>query len=151
MYAAAAKDGNEAIRQIRLSLGGDQVKIITLTASAMVQTRQQTLAAGADDFIAKPFRQNELFEKIRLLSGVSYTYADAECAHEPTSARLPALTRERLESLPMEFRQQIHEAAIRGRQDHLYTLIEQFPDLDPETSNLLRGIAARFDYETLIK
>jgi CheY-like chemotaxis protein len=144
-------DGDVAIRQIRSSSGGDQVKIITLTASATAQTRQQTLAAGADDFLTKPFRQNELFEKIRLLTGVRYIYAEAEAAPKPTNALASTLTRERLASLPTEFRQQLHQAAIRGRQMYLFELIEQFAGLDPEIRSLLREVVARFEYETLIQ
>jgi signal transduction histidine kinase/CheY-like chemotaxis protein len=144
-------NGDEAIRHIRRSPGGEQVKIITLTASATEQTRQQTLAANADDFLAKPFRQNELFEKIRLLSGVGYIYAEAQPAPEPNSARQPGLTSKRLESLPVEFRQELREAAIRGRQDYLFELIEQFAALEPEMRAMLRDAVARFDYETLIQ
>jgi hypothetical protein len=56
-----------------------------------------------------------------------------------------------LESLPVEFRQELREAAIRGRQDYLFELIEQFAALEPEMRAMLRDAVARFDYETLIQ
>ena len=92
-----------------------------------------------------------MFEKIRLLIGVGYIYAQAEGGQEPAHARRPGLTRERLESLPAEFRQQMSAAAIRGRQDNLFELIEQFAGLDAEMRAMLREAVARFDYETLIQ
>jgi signal transduction histidine kinase len=53
-------DGFEATRQIRRRLEGRPLPIIALTANAMVGDRDACVAAGMDDFIAKPVRQEEL-------------------------------------------------------------------------------------------
>src|SRR5580704_1613 len=57
-------DGHEAIRRIRAMAGGAHAKIIAVTASAMGENRQELMEIGADDFISKPFREIELFQKI---------------------------------------------------------------------------------------
>jgi CheY-like chemotaxis protein len=56
-----AMDGLEATRRIR-SLDGAQnrVPIVVLSADAVVGAREKYLAAGMDDFLAKPFRRDEL-------------------------------------------------------------------------------------------
>ena len=61
-------DGYEAIRRIRASADGRQVKIIALTASAFEENRQEAIDAGADGFLRKPFREEELFEAIRTVA-----------------------------------------------------------------------------------
>ena len=56
-------DGHEAIRRIRAAAGGEEPKIIAVTASALDENRQELLGIGADDFIGKPFQEAELFRE----------------------------------------------------------------------------------------
>src|SRR4051812_3609707 len=69
-------DGHEAIRRIRAAAGGLEPKIIAVTASAMDENRQELLEIGADDFLSKPFREADLFQKIHTHTGVGYVYAE---------------------------------------------------------------------------
>jgi CheY-like chemotaxis protein len=47
-------DGWEATRRIKADLGLTTIPIIALTGHAMKTDRQEALAAGADDYMAKP-------------------------------------------------------------------------------------------------
>jgi signal transduction histidine kinase len=57
-------DGYEASRRIRQSGRWPQLPIVALTANAMPEERERCRAAGMDDYLAKPFRREELLALI---------------------------------------------------------------------------------------
>jgi len=70
-------DGLEATRRIRAREqreGRPRVPIIALSASALEHERSDILAAGCDDFVAKPFRESMIFTKMREHLGIEYAY-----------------------------------------------------------------------------
>ncbi|WP_239018699.1 response regulator [Sphingobacterium corticibacterium] len=60
-------DGYEAIRQIRNSDKYGRVPIVAVTANAMSGDREKCLAAGADNYIAKPIDVDRLMKIIEEL------------------------------------------------------------------------------------
>ncbi len=59
-------DGLELCRELRAQSGDGYVYIILLTSQAKVEQRVEGLAAGADDFLKKPFDPRELLERVRV-------------------------------------------------------------------------------------
>jgi signal transduction histidine kinase len=58
-------DGYETTRRLRQKeLGGRHLPIVALTAHALAGDRERCLAAGMDDYLAKPFTEKELLEVI---------------------------------------------------------------------------------------
>jgi signal transduction histidine kinase/CheY-like chemotaxis protein len=53
-------DGYEAMRRIRESPGGEQVRIVAVTASAFDDDLPEIRQSGADDVLRKPFRKDAL-------------------------------------------------------------------------------------------
>ena len=62
-------DGIEATGAIRQLPGGHQIPIIAMTANAFNEDRERCLAAGMNDFIAKPFEPDALIAKLRQYLG----------------------------------------------------------------------------------
>src|SRR5690606_26401105 len=61
-------DGYEVCRRIREELGLRSLKIIMVSAKASVQERLHAYEVGADDYVTKPFDEDELAAKIRVYS-----------------------------------------------------------------------------------
>src|SRR5687767_4531384 len=110
-------DGHEAIRRIRAAAGGNEPKIIAVTASAMDENRQELMEIGADDFIGKPFREAELFQKIHDHVGVEYVYAEAAAAADTEDAA--ELTPESLAGCSPELIESLRDAVITADLDQL--------------------------------
>jgi CheY-like chemotaxis protein len=59
-------DGFDATRAIRkLGKRGQQISIIALTANAMASDRERCMQAGMDEYLAKPYRQDDLLALIQ--------------------------------------------------------------------------------------
>ena len=59
-------DGYEVCRRMRATPSLRQTKIIMVSAKALVAERLEGYAAGADDYITKPFAEDELQAKIKV-------------------------------------------------------------------------------------
>jgi PAS domain S-box-containing protein len=141
-------DGHEAIRRIRAMAGGEAPKIIAVTASAMDENRQELLGIGADDFISKPFREAELFQKIHAQVGVKYVYAEETAA--AAREEVAELTLESLANLPRDLVDLMREAVIGADLDQLLAQIREVEARDSRTAYGLRGLAEQFEYQKLL-
>jgi len=141
-------DGHEAIRRIRAMAGGNDPKIIAVTASAMDDNRQELMEVGADDFIGKPFREAELFQKIHAHVGVEFQYAeDSSVAAKEEAAEL---TPESLAGWPQDLIDPMREAVITADLDQLLEKIQEVEARDPRIAQGLRRLAEGFHYQKLL-
>jgi CheY-like chemotaxis protein/anti-sigma regulatory factor (Ser/Thr protein kinase) len=141
-------DGHEAIRRIRSIPTSKETKIIAVTASALDENRQDLMAIGADDFISKPFREAELFQKIHHHLSVEYVYADqpdVDSGEDTTE-----LTPESLVGWPQDIMDAMREAVITADLDQLLTRIQEAEARDPQVAQALRRLAENFQYQKLL-
>jgi PAS domain S-box-containing protein len=144
--------GAEAIRQIRATPARQPTFILAVSASAFAENRQQALAAGADDFLSKPFREADLLERLRVHLGVEYISVDLPTPSTQGATVVhnnlpPGLT---LGQVPSSLRDELRTAAIHADYDRLMALADQLAGLDAESARLLRQTVERFDYQKLI-
>jgi signal transduction histidine kinase len=65
-------EGYEVCRQIRATPALRHVKIIIISARTMLSERLEGYAAGADDYITKPFDEEELLAKVQVYLRLQY-------------------------------------------------------------------------------
>jgi adenylate cyclase len=103
---------------------------------------------GADDFIGKPFREAELFQKIHAHVGVEYLYAE-----DPTATAQEEeaeLTAESLAAWPQDLIDPMREAVITADLDQLLARIQEVEARDPRIAQRLRRFAEGFEYQKLL-
>jgi len=162
-------DGYEATRQIRSleaeSRGGamptagedtygdlrpleKMTSIVALTAYAFEDDRKASLQVGCDDWIAKPFTEATLFDKIARHLGVRYCYAEQVILK--SSALLPkTLTPEDLKTMPLEWIAQVHEAALDLNDSKLDQLITEIPKEKQHLIEAMTFLVDNFQLETI--
>ncbi len=71
-------DGIEATRKLISEFAPAGLKIIATSASALAQDREECLKAGCDDFVAKPFRAERIYECLRHVPDIRFEYDTPE-------------------------------------------------------------------------
>ena len=157
-------DGYEATKQIRSMEHGHNSIIIALTAQASQSDRTLALAAGCNDYISKPFREQTLFLKMAEYLGLKYLYQEGKTDNEgqksnyfssdlsSVSSRVstsfnPTL----LATLSQLWLTQLENAAVCGDD---VVIAELVAELSPELSQLgshVLELANQYQFEEIIK
>ncbi|MGB7060254.1 MAG: ATP-binding protein [Geitlerinemataceae cyanobacterium] len=149
-------DGYEATQQIKSQIKGQATAIVALTASAFNEERQAILAAGCDDFMNKPFREEVLLDKIARHLGVCYTYEENSadrnpCPIEPYQSENDCSLEAILSQMPSDWIAQLHQAALKCRDDSILKLVEMIPESYSELANCLEGWANDFLFDRILE
>jgi signal transduction histidine kinase/DNA-binding response OmpR family regulator len=142
-------DGFEVLRRIRAAETDRHTVIIALTASGFNEDRQAVLAAGADDYVRKPFRGPELLSTLGRHLGLTFVYADAEPPPAPPPAEDQPLTAPALAVLPTELREQLRQAAVSGRRERLLALLAEAAARHEALATRLIALVEAYDYAAL--
>lgn len=151
--------GQEATQQIRVleNQRADRTitgtKILALTASAFLEQRDEMLAAGCDDFICKPFKAQDIFEKIAYHLDVKYLYEALPESTSPSSRPQLAATSgfDWLKQMPGSWLDRLYQAASRGSDLEVLNLMQEVPvELTPYTTGV-KALAENFQFEKIIE
>ncbi len=142
-------DGYQATQQIKATASEPKPVVIALTASAFEEDRKNILAAGCDDFVRKPFQEQEIFDLIAKYLEVQYIYADpveSEPVHISKASQNLALTMA-----------QWPEATLIDLQEAVKTLdfttarhiVEHLAPIDAEARRAILELLDGFRFDTL--
>lgn len=137
-------DGREAIRRIRsMPAGRADVALIALTASTLDEERTRVLADGADAFLRKPFREEELLVEIGKHAGVEFEYD--EVADDVSCAGMThAQVSEALAGLPAPLREQLRSVILRGAVGEAKALAAALQEFDEGLAQLVEQRAREY-------
>lgn len=138
--------------------------IIAVTSSAFNENRSAILEIGCDDFISKPFREDEIFAKLAQHLGVQYLYEEIENSNGGLQGRSPrsqTVTQSfakseiietlGLNDMPIEWITQLRQAAILGKDRQILHLIEQIPATHLPLAQTLQELVKDFQFEAIIE
>ncbi|MEL7078392.1 MAG: DUF3365 domain-containing protein [Cyanobacteria bacterium J06582_2] len=147
-------DGYESTRKIRALEPNSPhapCKIIALTASAFESKRAETTAAGCNDYLRKPFKENELFVKLQEHLGVKYIYQGDDNKTPAIENLSPQLTSVSLQEMPRQWRLEFKQAAAELNEARLEELIRQIPQEHQSIVQPLTDLVSNFQFEKLIE
>lgn len=144
-------DGLTATRHIRKLPGGDQVKIIVISASVFKDQRPAVLEAGADDFVRKPYQSQMIFDCMAKHLGIRYQYQVSEPEPKESPPLAVTLSPKSLASLPEELRQELHRAALSLNPDSIIRSIDRIRVVDPEVAQALMELTKEFQFDRILE
>ncbi len=140
-------DGAEATRIIRSTYTMEQLAIIGISASVFDVDRQNFIDAGINAFIAKPFREQELYDVLGTHAGVLFeTERDKDYTKIQTDNVIPDINK-----MPIEWRGNFRDSLNRKNITRLRKLGEDAKELDPVLSAWIIEKVLLYDIDGLKK
>ncbi|HEY9728776.1 MAG TPA: response regulator [Chroococcales cyanobacterium] len=144
-------DGYEATKRIKAHLKGQATVIIALTASAFDEEQALVLSTGCNDFVAKPFREQVIFEKMLHYLGVRYIYEEPALSQLVfTPAPQADLSPDALAVMPPHWVNQLYQAASEIDNEQIFELLSQIPTAQTRLSDAIAHWVNNFRCDRII-
>ena len=144
-------DGYEATKRIKNSSSNSKPIIIAITASAFEEQREKILTAGCDDFVAKPYSERIIFDKLREHLGVKFVCAEEEISViAKQRENKPNIVAKDFDSLAPELVSKIHEAAIAVDSSLIEQLIKEIPQDQQSITQGISEMLNNYDFDGII-
>ncbi|MBR8832043.1 MAG: Sensor histidine kinase RcsC [Chroococcopsis gigantea SAG 12.99] len=142
-------NGYEATEQIKSTAEGQATVIIALTASVFEEEKTLVLSRGCDDFLRKPFRQEEIFEMMAKYLGVKYIFAeDTTVDIKENNASGDII--DDLARLPSALLAELAQSVEYVDLENVKVLLERIGDENLSLSANLEDYVNNFEYEALL-
>jgi signal transduction histidine kinase/DNA-binding NarL/FixJ family response regulator len=144
-------DGCEATRRIRALPEGREVPIIAVSASVFEEQLKEIIQVGASDFLRKPLREEELFEKVAQFLPAEFEYEgeDADAAAGEGVDLSPLELSGALSFLPEPLQQELLDAARQLDKGRIITLVNGQKSLSQPVVHHIRSLAETYRFDLL--
>ncbi len=143
-------NGYEATQHIKATPLGQATVIIALTATTFNDERSLALSAGCDNFIRKPFQEEEIFDKLAQHLDVNYIYFDCAPIGRTSQKRSKGTIKQDLAVMPDKWVQQLYEAASGGSDERVFQLIAEIPKEHTTLLDTLQQLTKDFRFDEII-
>ncbi|MCU7938540.1 MAG: PAS domain S-box protein [gamma proteobacterium symbiont of Bathyaustriella thionipta] len=151
-------DGINAAQLIRKALAADndavKVVIIAVTAGVFPEQKEQIIATGMDDFIAKPFKIAEVFNKIEQHLGIKFKPAIRKEEKHSAQETMPnvshTLDQEQFADLLREVKTACEMGDVSQLND-LYKVIKDSDLLEKKSHEQWAQMIKQFDFDGILK
>jgi len=153
-------DGHAATKRIKSTPGGQKTIIVALTAVAFEEDREAMLADGCDDFVRKPFREEDIFGVLAKYLNVRFKYEESD-KEEVEGRKIHELeerlrVREALATMPSDWLVDMRQAAIEGDLGWMTDLIAEIHKYDQGSQNValaeaLAELVQNFEFEKVLQ
>ncbi|MDX2215180.1 MAG: PAS domain-containing protein [Oculatellaceae cyanobacterium bins.114] len=144
-------NGMEATEHIRLqeqtANHSSHTQIIALSASVFQADRDRALTLGCDGFLKKPFRSNELLDKLAHYLDLHYIYADQD---SPEISTQPFNFATAFKTVPPSWVEQLHQVTSTGDDVAIMNLLSQLSNNHSQLTTELSHLAQRFEFDRIL-
>lgn len=145
--AMPVMDGIEVTKKIRSLEKEKKTPIIIISASAFNETRKEVYKNGANDFISKPFKEDEVYLKIQKFLPVEYEYETTNnVSYENSISVQPSNS----SSLNSKVKEEIRNLAILGEIDEINSIINTIPEISKTELRYIRKLLNDYNLNELI-
>ena len=144
--------GEDAIKLIQKEFGKDRIKIVAITASAFDRRRDHYLEMGCHEYISKPFKEEEVFNCLKVLLDVEFVYEDDEVSQEESST-IEELDLSQI-SIPEDLYEKLKESAKLYNISGLENALEELSQSDGTSTQLqehLLQLTNKYDMKAIIE
>lgn len=143
-------DGPAATRQTRNLPQGKTSVVIAVSASSLDKQRINKLEYGADAFIKKPIKEEELFDLLRNLLNLVFIYKGKNI-NTTFEKQLTKLHQDDVENLPLSLKKNIFNACVIGNLRQLKRFTDEISKFDPVLAESYQDHLSRYDIKNILK
>jgi CheY-like chemotaxis protein len=146
-------DGIEATKQIKSTTKGQATAVIAITASALEEERAVALSAGCNDFLRKPFREDDIFSLMNKHIGVRYVYEEPTAHTALTLSKSDiqdVLNPEAFAAVPTQLLASLEHAASLALMTEIERYIEEMRRYNATVADALATFAFDFEYNKIV-
>ncbi len=144
-------NGLDAMKIIKNEYSNKLVKVVAITASVLDNHRNLVIELGADDFISKPFKLDDIFNCIKNLLLVEFDYQE-DISKDQTKPKIS-----KIDSSDIQFSKTLHSDLIEAAKLHSLTQLEKLLlELEKENNGEvyathIKSFMSNYDMEGLLK